>query len=39
MAGVIPVIPEYDWIAPEVLDDEPSTEETDATTPRRIGGC
>ena len=39
MAGVIPVIPEYGWIAPELLDDEPSTEETDATTPRRIGGC
>lgn len=37
--GVIPVIPEYDWIAPEVLDDEPSTEETYATTPRRKGGC
>ena len=39
MPGVIPVIPEYGWIAAEVLDDEPSTEETEATTPRRIGGC
>jgi hypothetical protein len=40
MAEVIPVIREYGWIAPEVLDDERGTEETAATnTPRRIGGC
>ena len=33
------VLPEYGAQAPEVLDDEPSTEETDSSTPRCIGVC
>ena len=37
MAGVFLVIPEYGAQASEVQDDEPSTEETDARTPRCIG--
>ena len=39
MAGVFLVLLEYGSQASEVLDDEPSTEETDASTPLCICGC